>query len=184
MHIMNGVDIIPNMNVKDRVLLATFPINGSFVLGVYQGTLSEFDLLLKYRQRIDGKWSRIRTPKHIHWAVDILIKQHAENQTTEEFLDFLIKMWDEQIIPINSNAERDTLLNEKTLLDSVEKDAQNYSKLANKGEYSIKFLILMAKLLMIQEKTNYEQAYMFRNLLGQLKEHKDLFKIISTATHS
>jgi hypothetical protein len=33
------------MDVKDRVLLATFPVNGRFILGVYQGTLSEFDLL-------------------------------------------------------------------------------------------------------------------------------------------
>jgi hypothetical protein len=93
-------------------------------------------------------------------------------------------MWDEQIMPIKSIAERNSLLNEKSLLDSVDKDALNYSKLASKGEYSIKFLMLMAKLLMIQEKTNYEQAYMFRKLLGQLKEHKDIFKIISTATHS
>lgn len=175
---------IVSMEVKDRVLLATFPINGSFILGVYQGTLSEFDLLLKYRQKIAGKWSRIRTPKHIHWAVDILIKQHSENETTEEFLDFLIRMWDNQIKPIKSIADRETLLNKELLIESVDKEIKNYEKLANKGEYSIKFLMLMAKLLMVQEKTNYEQAYMFRNLLGQLKEHKDLFKIISTATHS
>jgi hypothetical protein len=93
-------------------------------------------------------------------------------------------MWDEQITPIKSVAERDMLLSENLLMDSVNKEALNYVNLANKGEYSIKFLMLMAKLLMIQEKTNYEKAYMFRQLLGQLKEHKDLFKIISTATHS
>jgi len=31
--------------------LATFEVNGQFILGVYKGTLSEFDILVKYRQK-------------------------------------------------------------------------------------------------------------------------------------
>ena len=46
-----------------------------------------------------------------------------------------------------------------------------------------KFLILLAKLLMAQEKTNNNQAYMFRQLLEALKSHNNIFKIVSTATH-
>lgn len=90
--------------------MAIFPVNGKFILAVYKGNLSEFDLLLKYRQLEDGKWSRIRTPKHIHWAVDILIKQHCENDTTDRFLKFLINLWD-AIISIKTEEERDELLN-------------------------------------------------------------------------
>jgi hypothetical protein len=58
-----------------------------------------------------------------------------------------------------------------------------YAALAQKGEYSVKFLILLAKLLMAQEKTNNNQAYMFRQLLEALKNHNNIFKIVSTATH-
>lgn len=36
---------------------------------------------------------------------------------------------------------------------------------------------------MIQEKTNRNDAYMFKNLLLALLEQNDLFKIISIATH-
>jgi hypothetical protein len=175
---------LPHMKVKNKTLLTTFPVNTHFIIGVYQGNLSKYDLLIKYRQFENGKWSRIRTPKHIHWAVDILIKQHCENKATEQFLDFLINMWDNNIQPILNDTERNNLLNQQTLLNEVNSEAANYPTLANKGEYSIKFLILLAKLLMIQEKTNYSQAYMFRNLLQQLKEHKNIFKIVSTATHS
>lgn len=174
----------PSMKNKNKTPLATFPINGSYILAVYEGSLSQFDLLIKYRQLENGKWSRIRTPKHIHWAVDILIKQHFENETTTQFLEFLINMWDNKIEPIKSEAQRQQVLNPDSLLAEVNNEAMKYPSLANKGEYSIKFLILMAKLLMIQEKTNYEQAFMFKNLLEQLKEHKNIFKIVSTATHS
>ena len=163
--------------------LVEFPVSGTFYVAIYQGTLSEYDVLIKYRQLENGRWSRIRTPKHIHWAVDLLIKQHLENNETERLLEHLMWVWDNNIQPIRSEDERTRLLNPQILLDEVNEEASEYPALAEKGEYSVKFLLLLARLLMIQEKTNYEGAFMFRELLEQLKEHKDIFKIVSTATH-
>ena len=174
----------PNMVTGGKAPLAEFPVNGTFYVAIYQGSLSPFDVLIKYRQFEDGKWSRIRTPKHIHWAVDILIKQHMENNDTERLIDSLIDLWDNTIQPIRSEEERTRILHPATLLAEVDAEASNYNALAGKGEYSVKFLLLLARLLMVQEKTNYEGAFMFRNLLEQLREHKDIFKIVSTATHS
>ena len=55
----------------------------------------------------------------------------------------------------------------------------------SKGEYTVGFLILMARLLMIQEKTNLESAYMFGKILDRLKNgNKELFSLISVATHN
>lgn len=173
----------PNMVIGEKTPLAEFPVNGTFYVAIYQGSLSPYDVLIKYRQLEDGKWSRIRTPKHIHWAVDILIKQHLENNATEQLIDSLINLWDNQIQPIRNEEERAQILNPETLLNDVNTEASKYTALAGKGEYSVKFLLLLARLLMIQEKTNYEGAYMFRNLLGQLREHKDIYKIVSTATY-
>jgi len=68
------------------------------------------------------------------------------------------------------------------LLRYWQKDEANTE--ANKGEYSIKFLYLIAKLLMIQEKTNLSTAFMFTNLLKALEAHKDICKIVSIATHN
>ena len=173
----------PSMITSKMKPLAEFPVNGTFYVAIYQGSISPYDVLIKYRQLENGEWSRIRTPKHIHWAVDILIKQHLENNETEKLIDSLIDLWDNTIQPIRSEEERTHLLDPQTLLAEVNEEASKYNELAGKGEYSVKFLLLLARLLMIQEKTNYEGAFMFRNLLEQLREHKDILKIVSTATH-
>jgi hypothetical protein len=106
-----------------------------------------------------------------------------ENNATERLIDSLIDLWDNTIQPIRSEEERARILDPVALLAEVDAEATNYEELAGKGEYSVKFLLLLARLLMVQEKTNYEAAFMFRNLLEQLREHKDIFKIVSTATH-
>ena len=177
-----NMDVVRNGNPIKPI--ADFPVNGSFYVAIYQGNLSPYDVLIKYRQFEDGKWSRIRTPKHIHWAVDLLIKQHLENNATERLIDSLIELWDNTIQPIKSDEDRKRILDPKTLLAEVNAESSNYQELAGKGEYSVKFLLLLARLLMVQEKTNNEQAYMFRRLLEQLREHQDIFRIVSTATHS
>lgn len=170
-----------SMVCRGRKLLCEIPINGSYILGIYKGTLSDFDILLKYRQKEGGKWSRIRTPKHIHWAVDMLIKHYSEPHETDLLLNSLLNQW-EQIVPLESEDDQEHLLSPDKLLADVDYEAKKYNKLAGKGEYSVKFLILIAKLLMVQEKTNRHDAYMFKNLLEKLKEHRNIFEIVSTAT--
>ncbi len=170
------------MNSKKNVLLTSFPVNGTFYIGVYQGKLSPFDVIIKYRQKENGKWSRLRTPKHIHWAVDILIKQYQENEATSRLLDFLLKLWD-STTPWKSEEDRKNFLNVDDLLGFVNEEALKYPELAEKGEYSLRFLILLAKLLMAQEKTNRDDAFMFKNLLEKLKNHNNIYQVISTATY-
>ena len=86
-------------------------------------------------------------------------------------------------VPLRTEVERRNLLDVDRLLTEVNIEALNYESLADKGEYSIKFLILIARLLMIQEKTNMETAFMFKQLIDALKAGQDIFKIISIATH-
>lgn len=172
-----------NKEKKKIIPLTAFKVNGSFILGVYRGKLSKYDILIKYRQKNNGKWSRIRTPKHIHWAVDILIKMNIKERETKKFLDFLIDVW-ENVRPIKSAKQRKECLKIENLIEENKKEMEDYEKLGRHGEYSIKFLVLLAKLLMMQEKTNLETAYMFKSLLDALKSGKDIFKIVSTATHN
>ena len=171
----------PSMSRGGVAPLATVHVNGTYILGIYQGKLSEYDIVLRYRQNENGKWSRIRTPKHIHWAVDMMIKHYSEPHETDSLLDSLIEQW-QSTAPIESQNDKNALLNEQALLDEVNSEATQYPKLADKGEYSVKFLILIAKLLMVQEKTNRHDAYMFKKLLERLKEHRNIFEIVSTAT--
>ena len=175
---------LPSMRTRGIEPLIVIPVNGAYILAVYQGKISQYDLLLKYRQKQSGeKWTRIRTPKHIHWAVDILIKMHENEDETKRFIEFLLDYWHNDVKPLRSISDRDALLNVDALLRDVETEAGNYPELSNKGEYSVKFLLLIAKLLMVQEKTNREDAYMFGKVLESLKESKDIYKIVSTATY-
>ena len=172
------------MKSKGKEPIFSMPVNGKYIIAIYQGSLSQFDILIKYRQLIENKWSRIRTPKHIHWAVDAIIKMHHNDDETRKFLQFLIDLWDNQIQPLKTDEERNLLLDVEKLKNEANTEAGKYPKLANKGEYSVKFLYLIAKLLMIQEKTNLSTAFMFKNLLKALEAHKDIYKIVSIATHN
>jgi hypothetical protein len=168
---------------EKKTPMTVFEVNGNYIVGVYQGSFSDFDILIKYRQKIDDTWSRIRTPKHIHWAVDILIKLHEDRAKTQEFLDFLLGVWD-KTIPVKSKEQQQKTLSIDALLLDSQSMIKKYESLSNKGEYSIKFLILLAKLLMIQEKTNLEAAYMFKRLLEALKTGGDIFSAVSIASHT
>ena len=170
------------MTYKGNKPLAVYKINDSYVIAVYQGKLSKFDIILRYRQKVGGKWSLIRTPKHIHWAVDMLIKLTHNEKLAKDFLDFLIELWN-KTEGFKTARDRKIFLEEKNLIRETENEAKNFQELSKYGEYNIKFLILLAKLLMKQEKTNREDAYMFKKLLEALKEHRELYKIISIATH-
>lgn len=59
-------------------------------LFVYPGTLGVNDIWLKYRR---GN-SRVRTPKHIHWAVDLLIKKFLNRALTNSLLEVFQQCWD------------------------------------------------------------------------------------------
>jgi len=175
----------PSMNFnKDDKLhepIKTFQVNDSTIIAVYPGSLSELDILIKYRQRLNsGKWSRIRTPKHIHWTVDILLKMQTYKELTQQFLDFFIDIWN-NTKPLNNEAERQSL-DLAHLVSFSSGEIETYKVLSGKGEYSVRFLILLAKLLMIQEKTNRADAYMFKNVLEDLRAGDDLFSILSAAT--
>jgi len=187
MKVIKRGNIIRSMSFKRKGKLVTplkvFLPDDRTIIGVYQGAFSQFDILIKYRQvKKDGEWSNIRTPKHIHWAVDLLIKMHADKRKIRQFLDFLLDIWN-KTSPIKSKSERNKILNIKNLLEKHKDKIKKYQSISQFGEYRIEFLILLAKLLMIQEKTNMPGAYMFKKLLEALKKGEDIFSIVSIATH-
>ena len=168
--------------------LITFEINDSFLLGVYQGSLSRYDLLIKFRQKEKDiskkrKWTYLRTPKHIHWTVDLLIKMSHYPELTREFLDFLISIWNNTVPNITDTQRDEALLLDNFIRDNVS-NIEKYYTLNTKGEYSVNFLIVLAKLLIQQEKNNKADAYMFINLLKELKKGTDIFSIVSRSTHN
>ena len=175
----------PKMSFKKKGMvhnpIRTFQVNDSTILAIYKGTLSPLDILIKYRSKQkSGKWSNIRTPKHVHWTVDILMKMQSYAGLTREFVDFFISLW-EKTVPLKTEEDRQGL-DLEALLNLNKVEIEKFKTLSEKGEYSVRFLILLAKLLMLQEKTNRADAYMFKRVLDGLREGKDLFRLLSTAT--
>ena len=161
--------------------IKTFKVNDSTIIAVYKGSLSPLDILIKYKQKLKtGKWSSLRTPKHIHWTVDILMKMQTYKDLTKEFLEFFINIWN-NTVPLRDEKQRQSL-DLETMLTMNKAEIEKFQELSKKGEYSVRFLILLAKLLMLQEKTNRPDAYMFKRVLDGLKEGKDLFRILATAS--
>lgn len=182
-YLINNDRLIDCMKYGDLIPINAFRVNGDYIIGVYKGSITEYDVLIKYRQRINNKWSRVRTPKHIHWTVDILMKIQHMPDKTREFLEFLLREW-ETIETLQSDEHRQQRTSIDYLLLQIQGQLEEFQALSQKGEYSIKFLILLAKLLMIQEKTNRHDAYMFKNLLTALHNGQNIFDIVSKATHN
>lgn len=171
MEIRKGTQLIEK-RTKKAIIEFVFD---NYIIYVFQGRLSQFDILIKYKK--DGK--RIRTPKHIHWAVDILMKMQGNEELTKKYLTAIQNCWN-TCVPLVNN-DFDTL---KALIENGEKDIkiEQYFALNAFGEYDVEFLYVLMELLAAQEKTNREDAYMFGSIIEELLEaDRDIFKILSTA---
>ncbi len=147
----------------------------NYIIYVFQGSLSEFDIVIKYKK--DG--TRMRTPKHIHWVVDVLMKMQADEALTKSYLRTIQSCWNE-CRPLENN-DFETL---KALIENGESKIEigRYFSLNSYGEYDVEFLYVLMELLAVQEKTNRADAYMFGSIIDELlKAERDIFKIVSTA---
>ena len=146
-------------------------------LYVFPGKLSQNDIWVKFRN-LNIPRAMIRTPKHIHWAVDVLIKKSENRQLTDAFLNDMLIRWN-QIKPLPDRRIQ-TILN-NLVYSTNNKFIAKYQDLNASGFFDIDFLTHLMELLMLQEKTNNPQAYMFRNVVNELLRFNDLYKILSTA---
>lgn len=166
---------IKKLNKKDKISIIDIDFENDYKIYVFPGELSKNDIRIMYSQT--GK--RIRTPRHIHWTVDLLLKMQKEKELTRSFIKELKTEWDKSS-PLKNNDEN-TLI---TLVDDcvVLTDISKYHDLDRYGEYDVEFLIVLMNLLMTQEKTNNKDAFMFGNILDSLlNDELDIFSIMSTA---
>ena len=171
MEIKRGSQFIEN-GTKQAIIEFIFT---DYIIYVFQGDLSQFDIVIKYRK--DG--TRIRTPKHIHWVVDVLMKMQVNEILAKKYLMAIQNCW-KSCVPLTNN-DYDTL---KALIENGENDIDidQFFSLNAFGEYDVEFLYVLMELLAVQEKTNRADAYMFGNIIEELLDtDRDIFKIISTA---
>jgi len=175
---------IGNATIKENGVISTSIIDIDFQNGLYlyafPGRLSPNDIRVKF-QDTNIRGTRIRQPSHIHWAVDLLIKKDNLAQLTNQFLSAMLQRWN-SIQPLQIN-------NYQTILQNLTVSQNNnfistYQQLNSYGFFNMDFLTHLIELLMLQEKTNNPNAYMFRNAVNALIYSNDLYRIISKAGYS
>lgn len=141
MEIRRGSQLIEN-GTKQAIIEFVFT---DYIIYVFQGTLSQFDIVIKYKK--DG--TRIRTPKHIHWVVDILMKMQGNEALAKRYLRAIQNCWN-ACVPLTNN-DYATL---KALIENGENDIdiEQYFALNAFGEYDVEFLYVLMELLAVQEK--------------------------------
>lgn len=146
----------------------------NYILYVFQGEISEFDILIKYR-----KDARLRTPKHIHWVIDVLIKMQYKKELVRDFLYQMKDVWGSSTgLQDNSYEVLKRLIEDYATRTQMER----FEELSQYGEYPIDFLFVLMELLSTQEKTNRADAYMFGQIIDELlEEDYDIFSIVSRA---
>lgn len=151
--------------------------NGT-VIGIFQGSRGQnpdFDIIVKYQER--GK--QVRTPKHLHWAIDLIIKKEHDPELTKNFIRFLLGMWD-KVRPFASKEEQQKC----EIKFSNENNLSQFAALDGYGEYPVEFISKVMELIMIQEKTGNAQAFMFKGVLESILKDKDIFSIVASAGYN
>jgi len=150
-------------------------------IAVFQGSKGkrpDLDIVVKYRDKYT-KGPRLRTPKHIHWVIDLLLKREHNRGLTLAFVAYLLETYD-HVRPFRSvKAQRQCALN-----FSVPRKLARFSDLDRYGQYSVQFISCVMELLAIEEKTGFDGAFMFRKVLQALADEKDIFSLVSAAAHN
>ncbi len=151
------------------------------VIGIFQGDRGKnpaLDIVIKYRDRNTRDFV-VRTPKHIHWVIDLLLKKEHNKKLTLEFIKYLLDSYD-KIKPFRNKREQ----RECRLHFATKKKLKRFKKLNAYGQYSVEFLATVMELLTMEEKNGYQGAFMFKGVLNALYNKEDIFPIVSSATHN
>ena len=157
-----------------------FNLRDDSTIGIFQGSKGnkpELDIIVKFKDKYTK--SVPRTPKHIHWVIDLLIKKEHNESLTLEFINYLYEMYD-KIKPFKNKEEQQKCQLNFTNPENLKK----FEELNKYGQYSVEFIGHVIELLSIEEKTGMEGAFMFKKVLEALKNKKDIFSIVSSATHN
>lgn len=131
---------------------------------------SPYDFKVHYKEPD----KRIRTPKHIHLIIDLYMKLSKNEELTMKFVDHIINNIILKIKPATTFPPRLQVFKPEHIGE--------FKELDNYGEYSVEFILVVAELIMIQEKTNYPTGTLNLELFKKFRNKEDIFSVVSSAT--
>lgn len=152
--------------------------DGNTTVGLFQGSFGrrpDLDSIVRYKQQ--GR--AVRTPKHLHWAIDLLLKRQHAPGLTREFVTYLIEVYD-QVKPYTSKDDRAN----RPIQSATSEVLEHYSALNQYGEYSVEFTLHIVEIMAAIEKTGNPDAFMFKKVLklcAAPDSELDIYATISTA---
>ncbi len=148
------------------------------IIGVFEGNLGfnpDLYILIKYQE----KGNRIRTPKHIHWVIDLLVKKEHNRELTIKFMKYLREMYD-KVEAFRNKEHRANFLIEHTTAEKL----KPFEELNKYGEYKVEFIGHLIELMIKMEKNTPPEkpARVFKELMDSMIQEKEIFVIVSKAT--
>ena len=162
----------------EHVAVKEIKLYDGTIIGVFEGSRGanpDHDILIKYQER--GK--RLRTPKHIHWVIDLLIKKEHNRVLTLEFMKYLRSMYD-RVGAFKSREDRHNC----ELTETTTEKLRPFEELNNYGEYKVDFIGHLIELMIKMEKNTPPEkpARVFKELMDAMIQEKEIFVIVSRAT--
>ncbi len=147
-------------------------------IGVFAGNRGhnpDHDILIKYQE--EGK--RVRTPKHIHWVIDVLIKKEHNRELTLKLLKYLREMYD-KVKGFESKDDREKF----ELTETTKEKLEPFNELNGYGEYSVEFIGHLIELMIKMEKNMPPEkpAKVFKELMDSMLKEDEIFVIVNKAT--
>jgi hypothetical protein len=163
---------------KEHIVIKEISLADGTVIGVFggsRGANSDHDILIKYQET--GK--RLRTPKHIHWVIDLLIKKEHNRELTLKFMKYLRDMYD-RVEPFKSKEDRKNC----ELKETTTAKLKPFQELNKYGEYKVDFIGHLIELMIKMEKNTplEKPARVFRELMDAMIQEKEIFVVVSKAT--
>ncbi len=150
------------------------------IIGIFEGDrgyIKDHDIIIKYQE--NGK--RIRTPKHIHWVIDLLIKKQHKPELTLEFIKYLRDIYD-KVEGFKSKEDRAKFF----LKETTKEKLKPFEELNKHGEYKVEFIGHLIELMIKMEKNTppNKPARVFKELIDAMIQEKEIFVIVSKATQT
>ncbi len=134
------------------------------IIGVFEGNRGhnpDHDILIRYQET--GK--RLRTPKHIHWVIDLLIKKEHNRELALKFMKYLRDMYDE-VEGFKSKEDRANFV----IKETTPKKLKMFQELNKYGEYKVDFIGHLIELMIKMEKNTSPEkpARVFKELPSRI----------------
>jgi hypothetical protein len=142
-----------------------------------RGDQKHIDFVIKFLE--PGSRKETRTPAHIHWVVDLLLKAETHRDTVAAFVKFYRAFY-ESVDAFESVDERNSYQPV-----TPARVRRRFGELSHHGTYSLEYLSYLLELFAICEKASPRPIKMFPELLSTLQRYfageRDFVQVLGAA---